>query len=345
MDTHRAKELLQSTNVDELRAVVAEYMLHYCNNGSNSNSNGSDSDAQQQQQQVQQLYKLLLLLGNRIVQLQQQQEQGQEEEDTATTAAQRQFVMSDTHVRMAQIWWCMMGGVGGGAAATSIQHVDRCIGQLQRALQCDPANASACALLGDALAVRHQHGCGSTSTDEEEAIVRHYERAIEIYQQQQQHDEQQQQHRTARTVAPAAVGDRMAAVAEVYSKLALHYERRGEFGQAKAVLCKALQQQQQDGTPAAVFGGNEQGEEQQALMRARALLASHLGTLQEKLGEYRDAAATLSTAVQLYEELLVYDDGDSADDQQPHSRHTYGNNHPKLQELRYLLEMAKIMII
>lgn len=96
-------------------------------------------------------------------------------------------------------------------------------------------------------------------------------------------------------------------LATAYSKLAAIYEMMGDFTDAVAVLQTSIKECDSD-----------------PLCRdatVTATLHGHLGTIQEKLGHYRDAVSSLTTAVQAYHVCL-------------------GAQHPKTQEMEFLLEMA-----
>lgn len=101
-----------------------------------------------------------------------------------------------------------------------------------------------------------------------------------------------------------------------YIKLAELYECKADFNQAIAILQKAVELLRKQ---------CDEGSTDSNVVKARALLYSQLGSVQEKIGEYKDAVTSLTTAVTALNQC-------------------YGENHPKTQEVAYLLEMASSFV-
>jgi tetratricopeptide (TPR) repeat protein len=228
IDTATAKQLLQSSDIAEIEAVVTEYKDH------------ENPDVSVQYQ----ILKLLLLLQNRILQLQQQT-------NGDDTAAQ-----SGTYSGMAKCWM-QMGDL------------EKCQGQLSKALSLDAKNVHALILQGEVQSAQAKY----------EKAIEYTQSALDIL------DGQLAAKRTGAVVLD---------LANAYSKMALIYEMMGDFEKAMSVLQKAV-------TACAWkdIADNSLPLQQHMVL---ATVYGHLGTIQEKLGKYGEAITSLQTAVPAYKE-------------------------------------------
>lgn len=210
-----------------------------------------------------QVCKLLLLLQNRILQLQ-------------TTSAAPAAEQSTTYVGMAECW-------------LSMGDLEKCQGQVGRALALDAENADAMLLLGEVQSAQAKY----------EAAIEHTERAVAVLSQKQKLPE----------------------LGAAYSKLAAIYEMMGEFDQAVTVLQKAVGECCNNNSSDNNNNDNDGDATAAAATLTSALLHGYLGTIQEKLGLYQEAVTSLTVAAAKY-------------------RESHGADHPKTQEVEFLLEMA-----
>jgi tetratricopeptide (TPR) repeat protein len=185
-----------------------------------------------------QILKLLLLLQNRILQLQQ--------ESSAPSSEQ-----SATYSGMAKCWM-QMGDL------------EKCQGQLNKALAQDETNVHALLLQGEVQSGQAKY----------EKAIEYTQKGIDVLLSKPKDDS---------VIHELAVA---------YSKLASIYEMMGDFDQAVATLQISVQACTND----AAVPSDER-------MRhiVQGTVWGHLGTIQEKLGHYAEAVKSLQTAVPAYQ--------------------------------------------
>jgi tetratricopeptide (TPR) repeat protein len=159
----------------------------------------------------------------------------------------------------------------------------KAIGQYTHSLQYDTNNCTTLIAAGDAC-------CTTANFD---TAIEYYEKAIAIL------------------ISDTTSKEGIIETCTSYTKLALSYENKADFTKALTTLQLAVD----------LLSTSTDSHDSTEYQQLKSSIYYQIGTIQEKIGNYKDATISLGTAV------------DSM-------KTCYGDNHPKTQEAMYLLEMS-----